>query len=434
MSPTFTSFEVRNYRLWFGGGFVSNVGTWMGRVGQDWLVLTVLTSGSATALGIVTGLQFLPFLLLAPWAGLVADRFPRRRILFLTQSMLAASSLLLGVLAVTGTAQLWHVYVIALLQGVTTAIDNPARQAFVSDLVPPDKLSNAVALNSASFNAGRLIGPGLAGLVIAWWGTGEALLLNTLTFLFVLAALVRIRGSELRGLPRGAARGGIREGFSYVRHRRDIQLVMLLVFVLGTFGMNFQITTALIATQVFDKGAGEYGLLGSIMAIGSLTGALLAARRKEPRLRILLVALAGFTVAAGVAALAPTYWFFAIALIPVGLSALTAMTTANAMVQTRVAPEMRGRVMALYMAIFMGGTPAGAPMIGWVSEQFGPRWTVAVGSIAVGLSLVAVSFWLARSENVRVSYESHRRPRLSVTTIPAVGRDRPTVAVPEPVR
>jgi MFS family permease len=434
VSPTFTSLEVRNYRLWFGGGFVSNVGTWMGRVGQDWLVLTVLTSGSATALGIVTGLQFLPFLLLAPWAGLIADRFPRRRILFLTQSMLAVSSLVLGVLAVTGTAQLWHVYVIALLQGVTTAIDNPARQAFVSDLVPPDKLSNAVALNSASFNAGRLIGPGLAGLVIAWWGTGEALLLNTVTFLFVLAALVRIRGAELRGLPRGAGRGGIREGFSYVRHRRDIQLVMLLVFVLGTFGMNFQITTALIATQVFDKGAGEYGLLGSIMAIGSLTGALLAARRKEPRLRILLLALAGFTVAAGIAALAPTYWFFAIALIPVGLSALTAMTTANAMVQTRVAPEMRGRVMALYMAIFMGGTPAGAPMIGWISEQFGPRWTVAVGSLAVGLTLVAVSFWLARSENVRVSYESHRRPRLSVTTIPVADGDRATVAVPEPVR
>jgi MFS family permease len=434
VSPTFTSLEVRNYRLWFGGGFVSNVGTWMGRVGQDWLVLTVLTSGSATALGIVTGLQFLPFLLLAPWAGLIADRFPRRRILFLTQSMLAVSSLVLGVLAVTGTAQLWHVYVIALLQGVTTAIDNPARQAFVSDLVPPDKLSNAVALNSASFNAGRLIGPGLAGLVIAWWGTGEALLLNTVTFLFVLVALVRIRGAELRGLPRGAGRGGIREGFSYVRHRRDIQLVMLLVFVLGTFGMNFQITTALIATQVFDKGAGEYGLLGSIMAIGSLTGALLAARRKEPRLRILLLALAGFTVAAGIAALAPTYWFFAIALIPVGLSALTAMTTANAMVQTRVAPEMRGRVMALYMAIFMGGTPAGAPMIGWISEQFGPRWTVAVGSLAVGLTLVAVSFWLARSENVRVSYESHRRPRLSVTTIPVADGDRATVAVPEPVR
>ncbi len=434
MSPTFTSFEVRNYRLWFGGGLVSNIGTWMGRVGQDWLVLTVLTSGSATALGIVTGLQFLPFLLLAPWAGLVADRFPRRRILFATQSMLALSSLLLGLLAVTGAARLWHVYVIALFQGVMTAIDNPSRQAFVSDLVPPEKLANAVALNSASFNTGRLVGPGLAGLVIAAWGTGEALLLNTLTFVFVLAALVRIRGSELRGTPRGRGRGGIREGFAYVRHRRDLQLVMLLVFVLGTFGMNFQITMALMATQVFGKGASEFGLLGSVMAIGSLTAALLAARRKVPRLRVLLLALVGFTVASAVAASAPGYTFFAVALVPVGLTALTAMTTANAMVQTRVAPEMRGRVMALYMAIFMGGTPAGAPMIGWVSEQFGPRWTIGVGSLAVGLSVVAVSVWLARSENVRVSYESRRRPRLTVSTLPSVDDQRPTVPVPEPAR
>jgi MFS family permease len=433
MSPTFSSFEVRNYRLWFAGGLVSNIGTWMGRVGQDWLVLTVLTSGSATALGIVTGLQFLPFLLLAPWAGLIADRFPRRRILFLTQSMLALSSLVLGVLAVTGAAELWHVYVIALLQGVTTAIDNPARQAFVSDLVPPGKLSNAVALNSASFNTGRLVGPGLAGLVIAAWGTGEALLLNTLTFVFVLVALLRMRGSELRAAPRARARGGIREGVAYVRRRRDIQLVMLLVFVLGTFGMNFQITMALMATKVFDKGAGEFGLLGSVMAVGSLSAALLAARRKLPRLRVLLGSLAGFALASAVAAAAPGYWFFAVALIPVGLTALTAITTANAMVQTRVAPEMRGRVMALYMAIFMGGTPAGAPMIGWVSEQFGPRWTIGVGSLAVGLALVAVSVWLARSENVRVSYESQRRPRLAVSTVP-LPDERHSVPVPEPAR
>lgn len=439
MSPTFTSLEVRNYRLWFAGSFVSNVGTWVGRVGQDWLVLTVLTAGSATALGVVTGLQFLPFLLLAPWSGWIADRFSRRKILFVTQTMLAVTSLVLGVLAVTGLAQLWHVYVIALVQGVTTAIDNPARQVFVSEMVPPEKLTNAVALNSASFNAGRLIGPGLAGLVIAWWGTGEALLLNTLTFVFVLAALALLRVSDLRIPPRRKGRGGIREGFAYVKHRRDIQLVMLLVFVLGTFGMNFQITMALMATKVFDKGAGEFGLLGSIMAVGSLTAALLSARRSEPRLRVLLVALVGFTVSAALAAAAPTYWTFALMLVPVGLTALTALTTANAMVQTRVAPEMRGRVMALYMAIFMGGTPAGAPMIGWISEQFGPRWTIGVGALAVGITLVAVSIWLARAENVRVSYESQRRPRVEVTTSPVDldddgHRHDQRSPVPEPAR
>ena len=432
MSPTFTSLEVRNYRIWFAGALVSNIGTWMGRVGQDWLVLTVLTAGSATALGVVTGLQFLPFLLLAPWAGLIADRFPKRRTLLATQTMLAVSSLVLGILAVTGTAQLWHVYAIALLQGITTAIDNPTRQAFVSEMVPSDKLANAVALNSASFNLGRLIGPGIAGVVIALWGTGEALLLNTATFVFVIVALLMLRRSELRPAPLARARGGIREGFRYVRDRGDIQLVMLLVFVLGTFGMNFQITMALMATKVFDKGAGEFGLLGSIMAVGSLTAALLSARRKTPRLRVLLLSLVGFSAAAAVAAMAPTYWTFALALVPVGLTALTALTTANAMVQTRVAPEMRGRVMALYMAIFMGGTPAGAPLIGWISETFGPRWTIGIGAVAMGLTLVGVSVWLGRSQNVRVSYESQRRPRVRVTSVPLP--ERATLPVPEPAR
>lgn len=432
MSPTFTSFEVRNYRIWFAGALVSNVGTWMGRVGQDWLVLTVLTAGSATALGVVTGLQFLPFLLLAPWAGLIADRFPKRRTLLLTQTMLAVSSLLLGVLAVTGLAQLWHVYVIALLQGVTTAIDNPARQAFVSEMVPNDKLANAVSLNSASFNLGRLIGPGVAGLVIAAWGTGQALLLNTVTFVFVIAALLLLRANELKPAPLAKARGGIREGFSYVRNRGDLQLVMLLVFVLGTFGMNFQITMALMATKVFDKGAGEFGLLGSIMAIGSLSAALFSARRKVPRLRVLLISLAAFTVVATVAAMAPTYWTFALALVPVGFSALTALTTANAMVQTRVAPEMRGRVMALYMAIFMGGTPVGAPVIGWIGQQWGARWTIGVGSIAVGLALVVVTIWLARSRNVRVSLETHRRPMIRVS-VDAL-RDEARTDMPEAAR
>lgn len=428
MSPTFSSLEIRNYRLWISGAFISNVGTWMGRVGQDWLVLTTLTAGSGTALGVVTGLQFLPFLVLAPWTGLIADVFPKRRLLVITQVLLLVTSLLLAILALGGWAHLWHVYAIALAQGVITAVDNPARQAFVSEMVPADRLTNAVALNSASFNGGRLIGPGIAGVIIAAWGTGEALLLNALTFVFVLIALARMRPSELTPAPLARGRGGIREGFAYVRSRPDLQLVMLLVFVLGTFGMNFQITTALMATQVFGKGASEYGLLGSIMAIGSLAAALLSARRQNARLRVLLLSLAGFAVAAAFAASAPTYGWFALALVPVGLTALTALTTANAMVQTRTAPEMRGRVMALYMAIFMGGTPIGAPMIGWIGEHIGPRWTIGIGSIAVGITLAVVAVWLARHENVRVSYESQRRPRLRVTTAPV------TVPIPESAR
>jgi len=428
MSPTFSSLSIRNYRIYATGAFVSNIGTWMGRVAQDWLVLTVLTDHSSKALGIVTGLQFLPFLLLAPWAGMIADRFPKRKTLLITQTGLAISSLLLGLLAVTGTAELWMVYAIALFTGVATAIDNPARQSFVSEMVPRDRLANAVALNSASFNAGRLIGPGIAGLTIAAFNTGVALLLNTLTFVAVLVALVMLRPRELRPAPVTRGKGAIRDGVRYVRSRPDILLVMLLVFVLGTFGMNFQITTALMATKEFGKGPEEYGLLGSIMAIGSLSAALLSARRPQPRLRTLLTALVGFVVATLLASIAPTYELFAAALVPVGLSALTALTTANAMVQLRVEPYMRGRVMALYMAIFMGGTPVGAPIIGWIGDVFGARWTIAIGTVAVGITMAGVSVWLARHENVRVSYESRRRPRFRVTTAPV------SEAMPEAAR
>ena len=418
MSPTFHSLSIRNYRIWFLGGLVSNIGTWAGRVGQDWLVLTELTPHSATALGIVTGLQFLPILLLAPWAGTIADRYDKRTTLLMTQAGLLVTTLVLGVLAVTGAAVLWHVYVIAALQGVLTAIDNPARQAFVPEIVGREHLTNAVGLNSASFNLGRLVGPGLAGLVIATWGTGQALLLNSASFLFVLAALVAMRRRDLRPSPRLTGRGGIREGFAYVQGRRDLKLIMGLIFVLGTFGMNFQITTALMATEVFGKGAGEYGLLGSVMAIGSLTAALRTAGRKEPRLWIMLAALGGFVLASGAAALASTYAAFAVLLVPVGFTALTAMTVANTLVQTRVDPVMRGRVMALYMAIFMGGTPIGAPLIGWIGEIAGPRWTILVGTFAMAVTLVVVARRLLSEENVRVTWATDARPHLIIRTSP----------------
>lgn len=418
MSPTFASLSIRNYRIYALGAIVSNVGTWMGRVAQDWVVLTELTDHSASALGIVTGLQFLPMLLLAPWTGAVVDRFPKRSLLLLTQAVLGLTALVGGVLVVTGAAQLWHFYLLALMTGVATAFDNPARQTFVSEMVPRERLSNAVALNSASFNLGRLIGPAVAGLVIAGIGSGQALLVNSLSFVTVIVALLALRASELTPAPRVTGRGSAREGLRYVRGRPDIILVMVLIFVLGTFGMNFQITIALMATQVFGRGAEDYGLLGSIMAVGSLSAALLAARRSEPRLRVLLLSLVGFTFAAAGAAIAPTYASFAVALAACGLTALTAMTTANAMVQMRTDPMMRGRVMALYMAIFFGGTPLGAPIIGWVGDVLGPRWTIGVGAAAVGITLVGVSIWLGRHENVEVTYSSQRRPRVRVSSAP----------------
>ena len=415
MSPTFHSLGVRNYRVYAAGGIVSNVGTWMGRVAQDWLVLTILTDHSAVALGLVTGLQFLPFLILAPWAGMIADRFPKRAILLVTQTALLVTALALAVLTALGVVELWHVYALALIQGVATAIDNPARQTFVSEMVDQEQIPNAVALNSASFNLGRLVGPALAGLLIAWFGVAPALFVNAASFVFVLVALTMMNADELTPAPRAQGKGQIREGLRYVRGRPDIILILFLVFVLGTFGMNFQVTTALMATMVFHKGAGEYGILGSIMAVGSLTAALLSARRPEPRLRVLLAALAGFTASTAVLSVAPSYEVFAALLVPTGLAALTALTTANAMVQTSVDPMVRGRVMALYMAIFMGGTPFGAPLIGWIGDTWGPRWTIAIGTIMVGLSLAVVALWFSRRNNVAVTFQTQSRPRLQIS-------------------
>jgi MFS family permease len=416
VSPTFGSLRIPNYRLWAAGAVVSNTGTWMQRVAQDWLVLTVLTDDSGVAVGITTGLQFAPVLLLAPLAGAVADRFDKRRVLMATQSASGLLGLVLGLLVLTGAAQLWHVYVLALALGVVAAIDGPARQAFVSEMVSLEDLPNAVGLNSASFHAGRLAGPGIAGLLIHWFGTGPVFLINAATFGAVLLSLTRMQVADLRPAPKATrGRGAVREGLRYVRGRPDLVLILVVVGMVGTFGLNFQLTTALMARLVFDKGSGEYGLLGSIMAIGSLAGALLAARRTHPRLRLVLGAAIAFGVFAIVAALMPTYVLFAVALVPVGLAALTLMTAANATVQITTEPAMRGRVMALYMAVFMGGTPIGSPIIGWVGETFGARWTILLGGfVTLATALLAVA-WLVLARGVHVRFRLSGHPHLVVT-------------------
>jgi MFS family permease len=385
----------------------------MQRVAQDWLVLTVLTANSGTAVGITTGLQFAPALLLSPAAGALADRMDRRKLLVATQTASGVLALGLGLLVTAGLAQLWHVYVFALLLGVVSAVDAPARQAFVSELVPNADLPNAVGLNSASFHAGRLIGPGIAGLLIHWFGTGPVFLINAVSFGAVVISLLRMRTSELRAVPR-RERGGhpVRDGLAYVRRRSDIVLTLVIIGMVGTFGLNFQLTTALMARLVFDKGAGEYGLLGSVMAIGSLAGALLGARREHPRLRLVIGAAIAFGVFATISALMPTYELFALSLIPVGLSSLTLMTAANASVQMSTEPAMRGRVMSLYIAVFMGGTPLGSPVIGWVGEQFGARWTILLGGLVTLATAAAVLAWLVLHQGVRVRY---RRSGLVVT-------------------
>jgi MFS family permease len=395
LSPTFRSLSIRNYRLYASGAVVSNVGTWMQRVAQDWLVLQ-LTANSGTALGITTGLQFLPILLLSPYAGLIADRFPKRRLLQVTQLMLAGPALVLGVLAVTGVAQTWHVYLLAFAFGIGSAFDAPARQSFVSEIVGPDDLTNAVGLNSASFNLARMIGPALAGLLIAALGsgvsaTGAVILVNAVSYGAVIYSLQRMRERDLTPAVREERhKGMIRDGVRYTLERPDLMLVLTIVFFAGTFGLNFQLTSALMATEVFHKGAGEYGLLGTTLAIGSLSGALLAARRGRIRHRLVILAAVAFGVAEIVAGVLPSYLTFALWTPVLGLASLTMITSANATFQMSVAPAMRGRVMALYMMVFMGGTPLGAPIVGWVGQTFGARWTL-VGGGAVTLLCTALA-------------------------------------------
>ncbi|WNM24329.1 MFS transporter [Demequina capsici] len=409
MNRTFSSLGIRNYRLWFAGAVVSNIGTWMQRIAQDWVVLTVLTDNSGFAVGVTTALQFLPFLLIGPWTGVLADRVDHRKLLLVTQVVGAALSVGLGAIVLSGHAQLWHVYAFALGLGFMTAFDNPARQAFVSDLVPASHLSNAVGLNSASFNAARLIGPGLAGLLIAWIGSGWVFLLNGFTFLATIIALLLMRSDEFerqRRAPRGP--GQVLEGVRYVRSRPDIIAILVVVGVVGMLGLNFQLTSAMMARVEFGRGPGEYGVLGSILAIGSLGGALLAARRRQPTLKLVVIAAFGFGAANSLLALMPTFWTFAIAGIPVGFAALTMITAANATVQTTTEPSMRGRVLALYMMVFMGTTPIGSPIVGWVGEQYGPRWAIGIGAIASLIVATAVGLWSARRWNVVLELQVRR--------------------------
>ncbi|WP_153397133.1 MFS transporter [Ornithinicoccus halotolerans] len=398
----FGALRVKNYRIYATGAVISNTGTWMGRVAQDWVVLTELTDHSARALGVVTGLQFLPMLLLSPLGGVLSDAFPKRRVMMLTQSLMALTAVAMGVLVITGAVELWHMYVLAFVQGTGAALDAPARQSFVSEMVPRERLTNAVGLNSASFHTGRLLGPATAGLLIAVFGTGPTFLVNAATFVAVLVALLAMDPRQLTPAPRSRGKGRIREGVAYVRHRPDIIMIMMLAFVHGTFGMNFQMTNALMITEVFGREVTDFGVTGSVMAVGSLGGALLAAKRDRPRLRYLFGALASFAACSLLVGLAPSFWFYAVMLVPTGLSALTVMVTANALVQLSVDPAVRGRVLSLYMMVFMGGTPVGAPVIGWIGEQFGARWTILIATITVGGAVLAAVTWVMRTDNLRV--------------------------------
>ncbi len=384
------------------GQVISNSGTWMQRVAQDWLVLQ-LTHGSGTALGIATGLQFLPMLLFSLWGGAIADRYPKRRILMLTQTVMGLLAFILGLLAVTGAVRIWQVFALAFGLGLATVVDNPTRQAFVTEMVGRADMPNAIALNSAIFNLARIAGPAAAGLVIGAVGTPTAFFLNAASYAAVLVALKLMRPGELypaHPVPR--ARGQLREGLRYVRARPALLMPMVLIFFVATFGMNFQVTNALMSRQVFHTGATAFGVASAVFAAGALAGALLAARRSKPGLRLLVTAAFGFGVLEVVTALMPSFWLFLALLVPTGLLLLTLNTAANSAVQLGSAEDMRGRVMGLYMLVFLGGAPLGSPLVGWVAEQYGARMSLVAGGVISALAAAAVGLLLARRRGVAV--------------------------------
>ena len=423
----FRSLRVPNYRLWFAGALVSNTGTWMHRTAQDWIVLTELTDHNASAVGVSMALQFGPLLVLMPLSGVLADRVDRKRLLAWTQALQLVLALGLGLLVVTGMAGLWHVYAFALALGVVTAIDTPVRQTFVTELVDDADIANAVALNGASFQTARLIGPAVAGVLIALIGAGPVILVNAVLYVGVLTSLALIRRSSLVPAPRLArAPGQFRDGLRYVRSRQDIRVVLAMVFIVGTFGFNFPIFISTMTTIEFGQGSTVFGLLSSAIAVGAVAGALLAARRERVRFAVVAIAAALFGVIGVASAFAPSLWVFAVALVLVGAASTTMMNTANAYVQTTVDPAVRGRVMALYMAIFAGGTPIGAPAIGAIADFAGPRVAVAIGTASGLVAATIAATWLVVGRGMRLVRHPTRRFALAVAFPAATRRELAT--------
>ncbi|MFD3558770.1 MFS transporter [Streptomyces sp. NPDC058686] len=406
-SSMFSSLKIRNYRLFATGAVVSNTGTWMARITQDWLVLSI--TGSSAAVGITTAMQFLPMLLFGLYGGVIADRFAKRNLLFVTQGAMSLSGLFLAALTLTGNVQVWHVYLAAFFTGLVTVVDNPTRQSFVSEMVGPDQVRNAVSLNSANFQSARLIGPAVASGLTAAVGPGWAFLANGLSFLAPLTSLCLMRTRELHHTPRTPrGKGQLRDGLDYVSKHPELIWPIVLVGFVGTFGFNFPIWLSAYADDVFHGGVGMYGVFNTLMALGSLAGALLAARRRSTRLRVLAGAAIGFGVLEVLVAFAPDVWVFAPLIVLLGILGLTVNVTANSSVQMSTDPEMRGRVMSLFMMVFTGGTPFGGPLFGWLADQYGVRISFALGGLICAVAAVGVALMLARAANLRLKLDLRR--------------------------
>ncbi|SDP11781.1 Predicted arabinose efflux permease, MFS family [Nakamurella panacisegetis] len=413
---TFAALRVRNYRLFFSGQVVSNTGTWMQRIAQDWLVLQI--TDSPLAVGVTTALQFLPMLLLGLWGGLIADRYPKRRLLLITQTSMGLLAAVLAILTLTGHVHVWHVYLIALGLGLATVVDNPARQTFVNEMVPHDLVRNAVSLNSGNFQLARMLGPAVAGVVISLVGSGWAFAINAVTYLAVLAGLMLMRTSELQKMPRPKrGPGQIREGLRYVRHQPQLLWTIVLVFFVGTFGYNFAIILSAYTKDIFRSGADLYGLLNTAMAAGSVVGALLAARRTTGRMSLLFFMSGAFSLMLVVLGVTPWLWIFVGLLVLTGLFSVSFNTLANSTVQLRTDPALRGRVMSLYMLVFMGGTPLGSLIVGWITERWGaPLALVLSGAICI-LASVGCAVIAARSTGVSLKVDLHKGADHHVTLV-----------------
>lgn len=423
----FASLRMRNYRLFFSGQVISNIGTWMQRIAQDWLVLS-LSGNNPLALGVAVALQFAPTVVLSLWAGVLADRVDKRRMSVVIQSGIAVQALVLGLLDTAGVVTLWQVYLLCVVLGVFSALDVPVRQSFVAEMVGRDQIPNAVALNSAVFNMARIVGPAIAGFGITAVGTGWMFLVNAISTLAVLAGLLLMKPDQLvrgRAVPR--AKGQLREGLAYVRRRPDLVAVMVLVFFVSTFGITFFTSLAIVARRVFGTAADGYGILSTLLAVGTFTGSLMAARRgakRKPSVRLLLIAAVSLGVLETVAAFMPSYLVFGIALIPLGFATITFLNTANALVQTAVSAEMRGRVMGLYVLVLIGGSPIAGPLVGWMATTFGGRSPFSIGGVLSVMVAVVCAAVLARRGGV--SFPVHRLAGLRVL----FSRSGPAIAMP----
>jgi MFS family permease len=408
-STTFRSLRTRNYKLFFFGQGTSLIGTWMQTIALGWLVLD-LSDNSGFVVGFVLALQFLPSLLLGPFGGVLADRFNKRSVLFVTQSIMGCVAAVIGLVVVTDVVQLWMVYVLVLCFGIAQSIDNPTRLAFVSEMVTEKDLPNAVGLNSTMFQLARIVGPAIAGVLIVLIGTGPCFLVNGLSYVAVISALFLMNPAELHPHePVARDKGQVREGLRYIWHTSELRLLLCLTMIVGTLAINFPVVLPLIAKVTFDGNAGTYSMLTIAMGVPALVGGLFLAHRAEANERLLFVAGLVFGAAIVAASLAPSLVVFVLLIAVVGGGQIIFMSTCNTMTQLRSDPRMRGRVMAIYLMAVLGSTPIGGPFVGWISESFGPRYGLALGGVATFVATLVLGGMMIRARRDADATERDRQ-------------------------